>query len=445
MKQQYYSVIRCLDLMLIHSIGNYSGILIRSQILFMVCFCFKQPVMAQQFKPGYVLLNNGDTLHGLIQTENWGKAPLKVQFKASATETLHTYSPLLIHSFRIKGGDWYFSYVGDIDPSSLNDDQLDYNPFPDTVRVAMFIRSVVMGKLSLYYARDYNDRVHLFIQKDGGATRELNYKKYYIEERVLADYRNQITRRTIMANQIYKEQLTNLMADCPAVAIGIVSQPLSYSKNDIMELVVEYNRCKSAKTSFVEKKEAWHFQVRAHAGINYARLQFKSATNTYIGGATMENALGYAFGLSLNAVLPRTGNSWSIFNELMLRDYNSTGVSGTAPFKEQRPVKMDLIYVKLGTMIRYQFTGSAAQPFLQAGITNSVALKTTNLETDSSGLTYNFLQYFRTYEQGLVFGTGIEYKSVTWDLLLEFSNAMSGYSDVKSGFTTWYVMMGYKF
>ncbi|HUM45296.1 MAG TPA: outer membrane beta-barrel protein [Chitinophagales bacterium] len=403
------------------------------------------PAVAQKFSPGYVLLNNGDTLHGLIETENWVKAPVKVRFKKSPGAEIHTYSPLLIHSFRIKDGDWYFSFVGDIDPSSLLDDKLNYSPLPDTLRVFMFIRSVVMGKVCLYYARDMNDRLHLFIQKDGGIITELKYKKYYLDERVVADYRNEITRRAIMANQIYKEQLTNLMADCPPVATGIVSRPLAYSKNDIMKLVIDYNRCKSSRTSYKEEKEAWRFEIRGHVGVNYSGLKFKSTTNTYVGDSDFENSLGYAFGLSLNCVLPRTNESWGFFNEMIIRDFNSQGVSGTAEFKEQRPVKMDLIYAKLATMVRYQFTGSEAQPFLEAGITNGIALKSANLESDSSGISSNFIQYFRNYEQGLIFGTGLQWKDVSWDVQLEFSNGMSGYSDVKSAFATLYVTMGYKF
>lgn len=427
------------------SCKGYTCLNAKRYCLVLIFFCASTQADAQKFVPGYVLLNNGDTLHGLVESGNWVKAPLKVRFRKSATAEIHTYSPLLIHSFRIKGGDWYFSFVGDIDPSSLQDDQLTYDPFPDTLRVAMFIRSIVMGKMSLYYARDMNDRLHLFIQKDGGAIMELKYKKYYADEKVVADFRNQITRRAIMANQIYKEQLTNLMADCPPVSIGIVSQPLAYAKNDMMQIVMEYNKCKSSRTTYSEKKESWRLEVRAHAGINFSGLKFESTADTYTGNAVMDHALGYAIGLSVNAVIPRTNNSWGIYNQLLLRNYHASGTTGTAPFKMQLPLTMDLMYVKLATMARYQFQGAVLQPFLQAGITNGLALKTTNLVTDSAGITSDFLPYFRTYEQGILIGTGIQWKNVAAEVQIEFSNAMSGSPAVKSAFTTWYVTMAYRF
>lgn len=413
--------------------------------LLMILLLLSQSLSAQKYKHGYVLLNNGDTLKGLVETENWVKAPLVVRFKQSPAAEVHTYSPLLIRSFRVDSGDWYFSFVGDIDPSSLLDNQLTYDSLPDTMRVVFFIRSVVMGKMSLYYARDVNDRVHLFIQKDGGAIEELKYKKYYVDEKVVADYRNEITRRAIMSNQIYKEQLTHLMADCPPVAAGIVSQPISYSKNDIMKLVLSYNRCKASKTSYLEKKDSWKFDVRAHFGINYSALAFTSTSDTYISNSVFDPSLGYVFGISLNAVLPRTQEHWGICNELFIRSFASNGNSGVAPFKEQRLVQMDLIYGKLATLIRYQVQKTKVKPFLSAGITNGLALKTTNLESDSAGITYPFIQSFRNYEQGLLFGLGVEWRSVLWETQLEFSNAMSGYSEIKSSFTTFYVTMGYKF
>lgn len=400
---------------------------------------------AQKYAPGYVLLNNGDTLQGFIQTENWRLAPEIVHFKKSPTDEVHTYSPLLIHSFRVKGGDWYFSYVGDIDPSSLLDDHLNYDPTPDTLRVAIFIRTVVLGKVSLYYARDKNDRMHLFLQKNGGVISELSYKKYYKDEVVVADYRNEITRRAIMSNQIYKQQLINAFADCPVVSMEILPRPLAYSKNDIMDLVLAYNRCKEAKTVYKEAKEKWKLEVAAHAGINYAGLDFKSSTNTYIGESAFDNSLGVALGLSLNCVLPRTKDSWSIYNELMVRNYTSSGLSGTAPFEEQKQVTMDVVYLKLLTMMRYHFPNGAVRPFLNAGITNSKAIKDENLQTDSSGEQDDFLKNFRSYEQGFLIGGGLTWKKYAADLQLEFSNAMSGYSDVKSSFTTLYVTLGYTF
>jgi hypothetical protein len=42
-------------------------------------------------------------------------------------------------------------------------------------------------------------------------------------------------------------------------------------------------------------------------------------------------------------------------------------------------------------------------------------------------------------------GGGVTWKNYATDLQLEFSNAMSGYSDVKSSFTTLYVTLGYTF
>jgi hypothetical protein len=392
-----------------------------------------------------VLLNNGDTLKGYIQTENWRKAPDLVKFKTTPDAEVHTYSPLLIHSFRVTEGDWYFSFVGDIDPSSLMDKNLNYDPTPDTLRVSMFIRAVVMGKASLYYAIDKNDRMHLFIQKDGGAIQELKYKKYYLNERVVADYRTIVTRRAIMSNQIYKEQLINLFADCPSVATGILPRSISYSKNDIMNLVIEYNRCKNAPPGFTEAEEKWKFEFAVHGGINYSKLKFKSSISDLYNDIFIENSTGYAAALSLNCIIPRTQNAWSFYNELLARNFSSTGVAGVSPVQAQKTIELDLLYLKLLTMARYHFPNGNIRPFINAGITNSAALKDENVIKDSSGFPNDFLPYFRRYEQGIILGGGATWKHFSSDLRAEFSNGMSDYTSVKSSFTTMYVLVGYTF
>jgi hypothetical protein len=396
--------------------------------------------VGQKYERGYVLLNHGDTLQGYIQTENWRKAPELVKFKSSPNAEIHTYSPLLIRSFRLNEGDWYFSFVGDIDPSSLLDEHLNYDPTPDTARVSMFIRAVVMGKASLYYAIDKNDRMHLFIQKDGGVIQELKYKKYYLNERVVANYRTEVTRRAIMSNQIYKEQLINLFADCPAVATGILPRPLSYAKNDIMDLVIAYNRCKNAPPSYSEKREKWDFEFAVHGGVNYSKLKLKSDDNSYFEGTEIENSTGYAVSLSLNSIIPRTRNAWSLYNELLARNFHSTGATGAT-----LPVQLDLVYIKLLTMARYHFPNGNIRPFINGGITNSIALKDENLIQDSSGPPNDFLPYFRRYEQGVLLGGGATWKHISSDIRVEFSNAMSGYTHLKTSFTTMYLLVGYTF
>ena len=421
---------------------------ISTLVLLFTFFCviiLRNTASAQaKYLPGYVVLNTGDTLKGFIETGDWRKAPETIHFKSSSGE-LHTYTPLIIRSFRIKNGEWYFSYAGDIDPSSLNDNELNYDPTPDTTKALLFIRAVIIGKASLYYARDNNDRIHLFLQKDGGIISELKYKKYYKDELVVQDYRTQITRRAIMSNQLYKEQIINTFSDCPYVSMRILDQPISYSKNDIMKVVIDYNRCKNARVVYKEEKEKWKFQVSVNGGINYSSISFKSDSNTYVGESVISNSVGFAAGIGLNCILPRTRESWSIYNEVMVKNFTSSGITGSAPFKEQAEVTMDLLYVKLLTMIRYQFPGSMIKPFLNAGMSNGLAIKDENLVLVSTGIPENFLHYFRHYEQGVIAGAGLNWKKLSVTVRFELSNGMSDYSNVKSNFTTTYALVGYRF
>jgi hypothetical protein len=354
----------------------------------------------------------------------------------------HNYSPLLIRSFRIKGGEWYFSYAGIIDPSSLQDDNLTYDHLPDTITVAFFIRAVVIGKASMYYARDQNDRIHLFLQKDGGAIRELNYKKYYLDEVVIPDYRNSVTRRAIVANQIYKQQLIDAFADCRPISIRLLERSISYTKNDIMDWVVEYNECMKSRVVYKEEKDRWKFELSLNGGINYGGIIFKSETNTYYGDTEVENSVGFAGGIALNCILPRTRDAWSIDNELLIRNFKSTGLTGVSSSSEQEPIAFDLVYLKLFTLVKYTVPKGSVRPFIDFGFTNAVAMKGENTLVEEQE---DFITSFRTYEQGIVFGGGVRWKPWLCNVRMEYSNGISGFSNVKSTMKTLYTTIGYTF
>jgi hypothetical protein len=247
-----------------------------------------------------------------------------------------------------------------------------------------------------------------------------------------------------MSNQLYKQQLATAFSDCPWVANRLFERQLSYSKNDIMEVVMDYNRCKNSRVYFSEKKDTWKFEFGIHAGATYAGLKFKSDSNTYIGDANINGCAGFAGGISLNCILPRTKDSWSIYNELLIKKFYHYRRHRHSSVQGAERVEMDLVYVKLINMARYQFASATVKPFIDFGISNALAIKDENILKETSP-PEPFLDSFRSYEQGVIFGGGINWKKYAVDLRVEFSNGMSGHSDVKSNMTTGYLLLGYIF
>jgi hypothetical protein len=132
----------------------------------------------------------------------------------------------------------------------------------------------------------------------GGEVTELAYKKYYVDEIVLVDYRNKITRRAIYDNQLYKGQLMQAFRDCPYLAAGITQKPLPYAKNEIQALFERYNKCKGAKIIYTAPKDNGKVVFTLNAGLNFTKLKFESMSYPPWNDYHFNPSVGYAFGLA---------------------------------------------------------------------------------------------------------------------------------------------------
>src|SRR5262249_29888046 len=117
------------------------------------------------YLPGYIVLRSGDTLHGFINDKEWKTNPKSIEFKKSENENASTYTPLNITSFRITSGNWYFSFIGPLEQSPWQTNQLDHESKLDTLRDTLFARALIVGHANLLYAFDDRHGDHFFIQK----------------------------------------------------------------------------------------------------------------------------------------------------------------------------------------------------------------------------------------------------------------------------------------
>ena len=98
------------------------------KLLFLFLFCHAFLSNAQEnYKTGFVVKNNGDTLRGSIDYKNWGKNSREVAFKTAANTVQQVFSYRNIRAFGCEASakDWeyYESFSVDIEksPYLLND------------------------------------------------------------------------------------------------------------------------------------------------------------------------------------------------------------------------------------------------------------------------------------------------------------------------------------
>lgn len=406
--------------------------------LFLLGFILPLYSLAQQdFSAGMVVLNSGDTLQGFIKNINGRINPRTLQFKSSASSEIISYSPATVKWFRYKGGEWYFGYIGSIETSSLNNNDLTYDSILHTVIDTLFINAVLISRASLFYARDRNDRVHLFFRKGDGNITELGYKKYYVDEIVLADYRNKITKRAIMSNQMYKGQLIQAFSDCRYIATGIISRVLPYTKSDLLKLFEDYNRCREAKIVYKEDRDKGKLEVILQAGVNTSGVNLTSTLHPLWNQIKFDRSTGYQFGLGFNWLLPQLDKQWSFYNELLIKQHHLAGADTATKYT------LDATYLKVITMGKYQFRYVKVKPVFGMGISNNLSLgyKTSGEPVIGASI----FGAYRNYEQGLVFSFGLRWRDLECDFRFEKSNGWSDYSDLRTVFNTWYFQLGYKF
>jgi len=147
------------------------------------------------YREGYVIKNNGDTLKGLIGYHQWDLNPRSIDFKITKNDrqTLH-FNPETIKKFQVND-EAYVAYKGTI--------SMDKNKFPnlplglDTSKNidTIFLKQVVKGKnLALFYHRDAV-KTRFFIAEKNVTPVELKYSQYY-------DSANQLTVKAFYQGQL---------------------------------------------------------------------------------------------------------------------------------------------------------------------------------------------------------------------------------------------------
>jgi hypothetical protein len=169
---------------------------IKNAPFYLIFILLTSQVFAQvNYKKGQIILQNGDTLRGLIDYRNWERNPKKINFKKEENSGAETYGLQELQSFEIFGLDKYTraEVWKDIQSVSLNSLEEESRP---TVRDTVFLRTIQEGhRLSLYELID--DKTHFFIHADTGSYQELQYKILQDKEastnyKELNIYRNQL-------------------------------------------------------------------------------------------------------------------------------------------------------------------------------------------------------------------------------------------------------------
>lgn len=422
------------------------------QFIISLCFLYvsgQYHLHAQQnFVAGEITLSNGDKRQGQIDYREKERNPKSIQFRTSEQAPIENYNAVDIHSFMVND-EVYVSKIVSIDPSPRDNIQQIKNYLETDKQIVdtVFLSLYVSGAANLYFFSDKNHKAHFFIEKD------TIMEALVFKQRLNPKDEGQ---SSIINHHKFKGQLMYYLSDCSTVKDKVAR--LEYKTGSMIKFFKHYNECVNADY-IVYNQESNKTKVKFNAvgGLSMTTLSFSSQQ----GFADYPFAdFGYSFlpaiGIAMDVVLPRNRESWSFFNELMYKSYNlRSQYNITVHENKYRDIDMqfDLSYIKLTTAIKYRqpTKSNKIRPFFYAGISNSLALKTTNSLTQDKVFFSSTnheegpaIALFRKYEQGYVFGVGANMRKWSADFRFERGNGMSKYLNLKSSTRNFYVLVTYQ-
>ncbi|MDY0077909.1 MAG: porin family protein [Bacteroidales bacterium] len=404
-----------------------------------------QCVLSQEnFKEGYVIKSNSDTIFGLVDHRDWRSNPGAIRFKTKLENEVISYRPADINEFRVED-EIYKSgvIVTEVSPRNLGD--LEEGGQLNTKIETAFVQILFKGEKSLYYFISPTGSENFYIKQDTGFEL-LVYKKYKMH--IPRD-----DKTLILENKKYVGQLILYLGDCPTINSKL--ENASYNKSSLIKAFQHYYDCTSTAVSFQRKTQKLKFDIGVLAGVSLTSLEFSSGGEfPYLVNADYNSSINISAGLFFDIILPVTKGRWSINNELLFSSYKVEGSYTDfkhADYYSITDTEIGSSYLKLNTLLRYKHPVGKVFLFYNIGMSNGLAISETNYKRRESkfhsteelveGLA---VEDTRKYERGLIVGAGAKYARFSCEMRVEMGNGMSNYVLLSASAKRYYLLFSYK-
>ncbi|MEL7145361.1 MAG: outer membrane beta-barrel protein [Bacteroidota bacterium] len=338
-----------------------------------------QNVSAQgNFKDGFIITNENDTIYGQIAVKGSEKSYLSCLFLNGEGEQKE-YSPLNIKGYSFIDGK---SYTSQIIPN-------------------FFLERLVKGEASLYRYRN-----EFYLQKDG-ETHELKSQKI---EALIG------TRTTNRDDGKWKGILAYLFNDCEQ-AVKQINKGVRLHEKPLTKLVVTYNQCQNSSYVEVKSGKKWsRLEYGLMVGFSNNRIVSRNNIRFYSYLADEYVSNDPMVGLVANLRSPRLSERLSFQVEVQYSQssYEELVVL-EGPVTEYNRTTIDLSTISVPISVKFKFSQKKVDWFLQAGLSIDKQLSPETFlyrETVLPGNIVEVSPLFRAYivgdvQTGLWSGAGI--------------------------------------
>lgn len=297
---------------------------------FIVCCFISTTLYAQDYRPGYIVKNNNDSISGYVAYQSLGKSASQCLFKTKRGIKPTKYGPNDLQHYGITGDREYASLT-----------------LPGSADGKVFCNVLVKSTLSLYrygkaFVIEYDSVILLPTPED---------KQIETWKGVMTGKDNR-----------YVGILNYIISDCQLDA-----NATAYTETDLTNLVNNYNRCKGQAPTYKKRRPAvkMNYSVFASYVLSDMNMYVQDPIN-------FESSKTVAGGIGADLSAPRifdrlfiTFEAWYI--KSLYQAYKEDHFNGD---ERHRDIYMDFSYFKAPIGIRYNFFGGTNTPYVKAGFTS---------------------------------------------------------------------------
>ncbi len=308
---------------------------------FLFILCLSDLIAQTDFRPGYIIINENDTLYGLIDYRSDQRNAKRCVFRENEASPVKEYKPFDINAYRFADSKFYISRK-----IKINNEEM-----------PVFLEFLVDGIADLYYYADGNF-IHYFIEKQDGKLYELTNE----EEKVDVG-----GREYVRESKKYIGMLTATFSDCPQLFPSI--SRAVFDDRSLVEITKEYHnyKCEDGSSCIIYEKKLPVVKLKFGSYLSLDRSTLKLLRASNYEAIRFDPVWHTSLALQLNVDLPRASEKLSLHVTGILSKCDFNGVSAGLPdwITEEADIHVTTIQGQMG--IKYTYPKGKFRPTVMIG------------------------------------------------------------------------------
>jgi len=404
-------------------------------------------IAQENYKDGYIVRSDRDTVRGQIDFRDWLVNPAKISFLNSQTGKSESYQAEDLSAFSVNG-DVYRSFKVHINPFSLDpvvttSDSWNGDAYDSTV----FLRLIIGGKLSLYYYKDHRDLTYFFVQGQGAVQGEGGVPEQLRIRNQVIDKDGQ---RMVMKDEFYRGQLAVRLADCGKMTDRLGS--LAYTESALRKLIFNYNNCGKDTAEQLVREDSHHRSVSFSPLLGYFHSSFRLKGALTAARMSWPSYSGLTGGVGMQVLLPRQRGQFALITDLIFSHFSSRSSTYYVNNFYSETGVLDYNMLKLDIQFRYLYPTGGVRPFLNLGFSNSMIINNksyqnehnTALSEDEHDPPFGISGAMNSYQIGFIGGAGVLAGRLSVEARFERTTGLVDVASGSSPIVSWNLLVGFR-